>query len=224
MFSKMDMTKSQLGSLDDGWKTWSRFRAPDLLSLDHPRVRQRALKNAQLNRVSKKLRNDILVEDPKGKISVGPATSDASAVLIAEIPRSGGRWNQANFDLETFSSFFGATPGRTQRIMLTHIDSGGIPGPQEVRPGVAVKSHNYRFELEAASNLPYPSHHRPIAIFVRVATRTFRYRLLMPGTRHYGQVSEYLGKYGLHQANRVRRMLTDIRKLARQPFFEKLAS
>jgi len=48
--------------------------------------------------------------------------------------------------------------------------------------------------------------------------------LLMPGTRHYGQVSEYLGKYGLHQANRVRRMLTDIRKLARQPFFEKLAS
>ena len=59
---------------------------------------------------------------------LGSLEVDADAVLIAEIPKSGDRWNQANFDLETFRNYFGAIPGHTQRIILTHIDSEGRVG------------------------------------------------------------------------------------------------
>ncbi len=49
-------------------------------------------------------------------------------VLIAEIPRSGNRWKQANFDIDTFQNFFGATPGdNSQRILLRNITMTTYP-------------------------------------------------------------------------------------------------
>lgn len=221
-FSIARLTTVQLRTLQRKWNSWSRFHESDLLPVDDPRVRRRARENARRNRAQTRPQRNILVEDRNGNISVGPATTDATAVLIAEIPRGGNRWNQANFDIDTFSGFFGAKPGRTQRIMLTHVDTRGLTGPPEVRPSVAVKSHNYRFELEAASDLQYPSRGRPIAIFVRVATRTFRYRLLMPGTGSHRLASEYLKRRCPYEARRVRRLLTNVRALGRVTFFRGL--
>jgi PLD-like domain len=223
VFSVVTLTQTQLRRVDRMWNSWSRFHASELLPLDHPDVQKKASENAQQKRVWKKLQNDILVEGRHGRISVAPATTESAAVLIAEIPRGGSRWNQANFDLETFRGFFGASSGRTQRIMLTHVDIHGLTGPQEVRPSVAVKSHNYRFELDAAADLQYPPKRRPIAVFVRVATRTFRYRLLMPGIQGYREVSAYLAKHGSQQAHRVRRLLTNVRALRGAAFFRQLA-
>lgn len=193
-FAMAKFTKAQLRILDLEWNSWIRVHESELVAIDHPGVRRRAQENGRRNRAQKRSQQDIIVEDRDGNISVGPPSTDA-AVLIAEIPKGGDRWNQANFSLDTFTGFFGAKPGRTQRILLTHIDSQGLLSPQEVRPSIAVKSHNYRFELEAASGLDYPSDGRPIAIFVRVATRTFRYRFFMPGSRNYLSVSKYLNKH-----------------------------
>jgi len=222
-FSAARLTPVQTRNLQRSWSSWSRFHASDLLLLNDPSVRKRARENAKWNSAHKRPKRDILIEDRQGNIAVGPATNHAT-VLIAEIPRGGDRWNQANFDKETFCSFFGATPGHTQRIMLTHVDTQGLTGPPEVRPSVAVKSHNYRFELEAASNLAYPARGRPIAIFVRVATRTFRYRLLMPGTQAHRLASEYLTRWCPSEAGRVRRLRTNVRALARATFFKGLAT
>ena len=47
-----------------------------------------------------------------------------SAVLIVEIPKSGNRWKQANFDKDTFEHCFGATCGENgeYRILLKNVN------------------------------------------------------------------------------------------------------
>jgi hypothetical protein len=154
---------------------------------------------------------------------VGRSRHDSDAVLVAEIPRGGSRWNQANFNLETFRGFFGASPGKTQRIILTHIAIDGTAGNQEIRPSVSVKSNNHRFELEAASGLAYPSKGRPIAIFVRVATRTFRYRLLMPGDLGYRQAARFLNQRAPQDGNQMQRFVTTVKEVRNKIFLRKLA-
>lgn len=120
-----------------------------------------------------------------------------SSVLIAEIPKSGSRWKQANFDKGTFEHYFGATCGENgeYRILLKHVNDDGTMDETEIRPSVSVSSQNYRFELEAASDLEYPSgNERPIAIFAKVSRRDFIYTLLMPEHPNYGEVMAFIGE------------------------------
>lgn len=218
-FSVANLNSEHQVALEHTWSSWMNFHARDLLPVDHPTVRKRASLNSGVEPGAGNKPHAVLLEDREGNLSVGAAKTASAAVLIAEIPRSGDRWNQANFDVETFCKFFGATPGKTQRILLTHISHKGIVGPQEVRPSVSVSSHNYRFELEAASGISYPSSGRPIVVFVRVATRTFRYRLLMPGTSEHRLADEYLKSHSSFLANRVRRLTTNVKALSRAKFF-----
>lgn len=222
-FSVAQLDSTQQMALEHTWSSWMDFHVRDLLPVDHPSVRARASLNSGAEHGSGNKRHEVIREDRIGNISVGAAKTAGAAVLLAEIPRSGDRWNQANFDLQTFRDFFGAKPGHTQRIILTHVSHNGDVGPQEVRPSVAVSSHNYRFELDAAAGLAYPSSGRPITVFVRVATRTFRYRLLMPGTPEHKLASEYLRSHSSSAANHVRRLITNVKALSRAKFFVGLA-
>jgi hypothetical protein len=222
-FSITDLSKQQLNAWEHKWTSWSAFHTSDLLPIDDPRVVKRASENALANNARKKPQGDILLEEPNGSISVGRSRHDSDAVLVAEIPRGGSRWNQANFNLETFRGFFGASPGKTQRIILTHIAIDGTAGNQEIRPSVSVKSNNHRFELEAASGLAYPSKGRPIAIFVRVATRTFRYRLLMPGDLGYRQAARFLNQRAPQDGNQMQRFVTTVKEVRNKIFLRKLA-
>jgi len=222
-FSVASISRAELLLSEELWKAWTSFHSPKLLPLDHPDVRRKAKENEKKGRRLTAQQREVLIEAEDGTISVGRPKGKSTEVLIAEIPKSGSRWNQANFDMSTFKSFFGATPGQTQRVILTHIDPNGTPGTQEVRPSVSVKSHNYRFELEAGANLDYPSKGRPIGVFVKVATRTFRYRLLMPGCQSHRAASVFLDKRGSQKAGQVRRLLTNINTVRRFPFFRKLA-
>lgn len=120
-----------------------------------------------------------------------------SDVLIAEIPRSGNRWKQANFDKNTFENYFGATCGENgaYRILLKCVNADGSMCETEIRPSVSVSSQNYRFELEAANGLAYPSNgNRPIAVFARVSQRDFIYTLLMPEQDGYDQTLFFISK------------------------------
>jgi hypothetical protein len=222
-FTATKLDQPTHATLENEWSSWLKFHDKHLFPVDHPEVRKRALQNSGIEQGVGGKRRPVIVEEPGGNISVGVPQTSTAAVLIAEIPRSGNRWNQANFDLDTFQNFFGASPGRTQRIILTHIGSDGRTGSQEVRPSVAVSSQNYRFELEAAAGLPYPDHGRPIAIFVRIATRTFRYRLLMPGTRLYGQANRFLRAHSTQVGTHVRRFVTSLKALRGAPFLAGLA-
>lgn len=109
-------------------------------------------------------------------------------VLVAEIPKSGNRWKQVNFSKEIFENFFGATCGENgvYRVLLKSINSRGIMGETEIRPSVSVSSHNYRFELNAATGINYPEDgKRPIGVFAKVSERDFLYELIMPGDEGY---------------------------------------
>jgi len=113
------------------------------------------------------------------------------------------------------SSFFGARRGTLRRVGLQHVGADGCLGDIENRPNVAVKSHNYRFELDAASGLAYPTRRRPIGVFVRVAARTFRYRLLMPGDQYYSVVQVFLAKRWSGNTGRMRRISVAVEELRR---------
>ena len=82
-----------------------------------------------------------------------------AAVLIAEIPKSGNRWKQANFHLDDYTNFFGARADAANRLVVfRHVNADGtMAGYERNRPPVTVVSRNFRFELAAASGIPYPN-------------------------------------------------------------------
>ena len=117
-----------------------------------------------------------------------------SSVLIAEIPKGGNRWKQANFSKDVFHNFFGVVEGQKNQIKMTNIKKDGTLGEVAKRVSVKVKSHNYRYELLCdETRLPYPSgNDRPIGIFVKVDNRDFLYQLLMPSDEAYDKIKRYL--------------------------------
>ena len=152
--------------------------------------------------------------------AAAPAVAHAEAAeeadrlaLIAEIPKAGSRWKQANFDLNTFRKFFQVEPGSHESVSLTHVNSLGVPGDLEHRPCVAVRSQNYRFELDAASGIPYPNDGRPIGVFLRTDHRTFFYHLLLPTSDGFDQVEKFLRANYEGRADRVKRIVVNAERL-----------
>jgi len=139
--------------------------------------------------------------------------SESSPVLVAEIPRASTRWNQANFSLETYEKFFGAKTGRQHRILLQHVEADGSLGALETRPSVEVKSRNFRFELQAASGLPYPSQGRPVGVFLRQVTGLYLYRLVLPTSPDYSAIVKLLADLWHGPAERMRRVITTAKEL-----------
>jgi len=138
-----------------------------------------------------------------------PPVEDSTQVLVAEIPNGGTRWEQANFSKAIFIDFFGASMIARRRVYFFHVRDDGTLGGQEVRPAVAVKSQNYRFELHAAKGLDYPAEGRPIGLFVKIATKTFLYMLLMPDSAGYHQIVHLLDDQGPVRSDRMRRFVFD---------------
>lgn len=169
-----------------------------LLPISHPRVLERAQRNSGNER---SLRTPPASPPPKTD-----ASSSVDEVLIAEIPKAGDRWAQANFDQENYEGFFGAKVGSQRRISLHHVDSTGELGEVESRPSVEVASQNYRFELAAARGLAYPTKGSPIGVFLRLATGEFLYSLVLPGDSGYQEVDALLTAHWQGRADRKRRV------------------
>ncbi|WP_156971430.1 phospholipase D family protein [Knoellia sinensis] len=169
-----------------------------LLPITDPRVRERAERNTGNER---SLRAPGVVTSKKPTV-----TSSVSQVLVAEIPRSGNRWKQANFDQENYTDFFGAKVGSQRRISLHHVDSSGVVGAVESRPSVEVASQNYRFELAAAGGIAYPSGGPPIGVFLRLMTGEFLYSLLLPGDPGYSELDGLLSANWQGRADHKRRV------------------
>lgn len=142
-----------------------------------------------------------------------------SDILVAEIPRSGDRWKQVNFDKATFENYFGATCGENgeYRILLRNVKEDGTLGETEVRPSVSVSSHNYRFELEAAAGIDYPADgRRPLGIFAKVSPRDFLYEVVMPDGTGYNSLISALDSKA-EASSRMRRLTyycNEIQKMA----------
>ena len=219
-FSINQLSKTEADEVEKQWARWIASHSAALLPPDHPRVIARAKKNSAWVRL---VTPGEVKQVEKGSAGDGGADGQGTVpirenniVLIAEIPKSGNRWNQANFDLAHYEQFFGAKRGTQRRILLQHVDADGQLGAIENRPSVAVKSQNYRFELQAASGLAYPKKRRPIAVFVRVATRTFRYRLLMPADADYSRVRSILDGRWAGPSNQMHRISMTVKELRQE--------
>jgi hypothetical protein len=114
------------------------------------------------------------------------------SVLVAEVPRSGDRWKQVNFDQGTYRRYFGVPAGVAKHVTFRQIRNDGSAAPPEQRVAVTVASKNYRFEVGAASGVPYPTNGHPIVVFDRVAESEFHYMLLLPGEPGYIPVQSLL--------------------------------
>ena len=194
----------------------------NLLPTDHPRVVALLERNAARRRADRRsipegtetplaeveaeVTPEATTEDVNS-VDVLPPVIPTSDVLVAEIPKSGDRWKQANFDLANFINFFGASQTVARRAYFFHVRADGTVGHQEVRPAVVVVSQNYRFELDAASGVDYPTNGRPIGVFVRIASRTFIYTLVMPGEPAHVAMNQLLARSVPNPGQRMRRVV-----------------
>lgn len=201
------LNDGDIHTVEIAWNAWKAKHAGSLLPLDNAEVRRIASKN---NVLAPEGDLPTLVAPVVVAVSgVEPATTQLmparAEVLVAEIPQSGNRWNQANFHRDDYVNFFGAQDGVSRLVVFRHVNMDGSMAEYERdRPPVTVVSRNFRFELAAAAGIPYPNNGRPIGVFIRVATRTFFYRLMLPSDPEYLTVSGLLQRRAGAPATRMR--------------------
>ncbi|MCW2317278.1 HKD family nuclease [Rhodoblastus acidophilus] len=195
------LTVVEMAAAEKRWEEWLTLHKKQLVDLDDPK----AIEKAKLNKL---VRTKIKIALKKTETDEDPAEEEVEAVqetvqdvenelllnpvLIAEIPKSGNRWKQVNFDLKTYQEFFGVTKSATRHVRFYELLEDGSLGAPEDRQGVAVVSQNYRFEVGAAHGKPYPTKGHPIIVFEKVDDDTFNYVLLMPEDEAHATVQKYL--------------------------------
>ena len=192
------------------WNDWLALNEENLREPDDPAVVARASQN-EGQRLRRHEEDLVEVSDTEP-----PTIGTEGDVLVAEIPKASNRWRQANFDKNNFVHFFGLQPGVPRRVVLFPVRENGEVGDQEVRPSVDVASRNFRIELGQAAAFNYPVEGRPIGVFLKLGTRRFRYRLVMPGQPRYEAVSAFLTQRTAPHPTRVRRLRTVFRELQEQ--------
>ncbi|WP_288407243.1 phospholipase D family protein [uncultured Pseudomonas sp.] len=227
VFSVAKVDAEEINSIEQNWQAWIESNRENLYPLDSDIVSQRA----KLNNIRKAL----FLDDVEGanvgegkqlqEVQLFDAADTVAAeeledwsfdsdayFLVAEIPKSGKRWKQANFSLQTFENFFGGVRGdNSKRLVLRAIYDSGASGNLEDRPCVTVASDNFRVELEAASGLDYPEEGRPIGVFVRVSVRMFAYYLSMPGAPSYEDLAHWLDQ-NADAGRNVRRVISSVNR------------
>ena len=109
-------------------------------------------------------------------------------ILIAQVPKAGGRWAQVHFNTDVVQKYFHISNYKTQRIYLTQIAKNGTRTRVEVRPCVYSQiNKNHKIEIGAAKGKEYPNS-PPVLVFRKRQLRVFDYLLLLPGDNGYGAV------------------------------------
>ena len=139
-YAAEELDDETLSQFDEQWENWRERQGEWLRPLDDETVRERAAQNTVLA-----LEGDLPTLHARPRASSGECgtlgRSGAVEILLAEIPRSGRRWKQANFRKQDYESFFGADVTRPQLFVFRKVRSdGGLEDYTQDRPSVAVKS------------------------------------------------------------------------------------
>lgn len=205
-FARLTMTRREGEQVIQPWDEWLQAHAAHLRTIDDEVL-------ARADRNSLRRQPGVEPEDSNEHRLRGTG-SGGSSVLIAEVPRSGDRWNQVNFDIDTIRQYFRVEPGSSQRVFLEQRLPGNMSGSQEVRPCVdSGRSQNYRIEIAAGRGIAYPSRGRPILVFLRTAPRVFRYQLVLPLDDGHTELENVLRQAGA-SPHRVRRIIVSPLELA----------
>ncbi len=224
-FNNIELDQNRYNEAEGYWRKWLEESRDKLKSPDDPEILDKAKKNTfvRIKSIKKKSRKEILksknseiqkFEEIQTSIDEGWGFYETNKVLIAEIPKSGNRWKQANFDKNTFKQFFGAYIfDSSYRVLLRNIKKDGSLSEIESRQNVTVRSHNYRFELDAASGLDYPEKGKPIGVFIQIATRMFLYHLFMPKDKDHEKLAIWSKRNWKGKKENIIRITTSVKKI-----------
>ncbi len=137
-----------------------------------------------------------------------PDTHSPARMLVAEVPKAGGRWNQIHFNVDVSEGFFRAEPDSNQRVFLRRLQ--GIDVVLEP-PRPVVLSHtnlNRKIEFAAHHGEPYPAAGRPILVIRELGLRQFVYLMLLPGEAGHTEMSALLAA-NPSVGKGLRRFITD---------------
>lgn len=209
IFSIIELEQDKISEIEAEWKKWYDFNRENIKEISEEEVLKKAEKNGLIFRKKEMIlednskeniseeaseleREEIVIEKSEWSIE---KQDNVNQLFLTEIPRASTRWNQVNFKKEIFYNYFGVSKEENKqfRVLFKEIKENQL-SKIETRPGVTVRSHNYRFELDAAKDKDYPSgNNRPIGIFFKVATRMFLYLILMPEDDLYNSIKIFLG-------------------------------
>jgi len=110
-------------------------------------------------------------------------------VLVARIPKGGGRWKQAHFNRKLATEFFHVVPGSGRTVRLERVNRSGRLEPPVTRPLVYSEASNKNCKIELDFDAPrYPGNGPPIVAIVDLGVRSFRYRSVLPGYAGYQEL------------------------------------
>lgn len=132
----------------------------------------------------------------------------AEPILVAQIPRAGGRWPQVHYSAKIIQDFFAVKAG--QQVFLRELNSTNVEEPQVV---YSEANKNYKIELGAAREAEkaggYPAKGRPVVLFRRESSklRRYRYVLLMPKDVGHDEMAKLAKKEFKGPAKQVPRVI-----------------
>ena len=128
-------------------------------------------------------------------------TATIDRILLAQVPKAGGRWAQVHFNAKVIRDYFRLNRLDMERVYLTSVSADATRGVMVARPCIfsAVSNRNYKIEIGAAKHLEYPifddkNPRPPLLIFRERQLRTYDYMLLMPGEDGYNVVLDLSNK------------------------------
>lgn len=107
-------------------------------------------------------------------------------VMVAQVPKAGGRWKQVHFNIDISQRFFRMSPGDNRRVTLERVDSQGLVHDIVTRPLVmSLVNKNCKIEFDFGDLRDYPESGVPLLLVLELDVRTFRYVLLTPDDPGY---------------------------------------
>ncbi|MEI9964134.1 MAG: phospholipase D family protein [Caulobacteraceae bacterium] len=204
-FWKADVSTADAAVLEAQWAKWVADHKDNLLPPDDPRVTAQAALNAKTRA---KIQKALKETDTEALAALEEEAAEAASLnpfLIAEVPKN--RPGQADFGMDTYQGFFGVTLGKPREVTFYQVRPDGSLAPPEHRHAVAVKSSNYRFEVEALSGLQHPVNDHFILVFERIGKSEYRYVLLKPGDAGHASVQKFLNDNYFVSGNSKRRVV-----------------
>lgn len=225
IFSLSYVSENELLEVEENWQSWLGINENNLYDLDSEEVLERAKLNNIKKAVvlvgleavevagAKQLQEVELVEAAEEVVAIEDRVEwlfeRDSQFLVAQIPKSGKRWKQANFALNIFEDFFGGIRGdNSRRLLIRPIDDNGALGELRDRPLVTVSSDNFRVELAIPARKTYPEVGRPIGVFVRVSVGMCIYYVSMPGNQAHDLLERWLNEKAAGPDHHMKRVIS----------------
>lgn len=118
-----------------------------------------------------------------------PLLTGTEPVLVAQVPKAGGRWHQVHFNMDVGRRFFRVEEGEDKSVNIERVSATGESLGLDTRRLVLGVNRNYRLEFDFSPADAYPSTSRPLLVIVEVGLRRFRYVTLMPGDAGHEEMS-----------------------------------